>query len=516
MADDGTSTAPAAAERGPRSDDEPALRTNRSPRVILVTLLIGLFTCNVTVTILAVSIPRISDDLGASQSTLTWVVSGPILAFGIIGPAVGKLGDLWGQRRVFLLGLLGASISAAASAVAWSAGSLIAFRVLAGAQGAATGPASFALIALVYPRSQRVKALGWWSMVAAGGPVVGVVLGGPLVSAFGWRAIFAGQVPLTLAALLVAARVLPETERRGDRTFDWGGAALLALAATPVLIALNLAPDRGWSDPVVIALLFLAPLAAACFLAHESRTPKPLLPIRYLRRRNFALPILMLGLMNATYMGSFVLTPLLMQNVLGFDETRTGLVSTARPIAFAIAGPLAAFAVSRIGERFTGMAGAAAIVASMLWMSTIDRGTSALIIVGGLALAGIAMGISNPAMASTVAHAVDEADLGIAGAAQQMIVQVGVTFGIQLLQTVQRAREPVVGLGSSYSQAYLAAAVLAVLCIGAAAGVRRSSATTHPGDEVPPDADVLAAELAGVPVPDGAPLASTPRPDPVR
>ena len=489
-----------------RDADEPALRTDRSPRLILVTLLLGLFTVNVTITILAVSIPRISDDLGASQSTLTWVVSGPILVFGIIGPAVGKLGDLWGQRRIFLLGLAGALVSAGASAVAWSAGSLIAFRILAAAEGAATGPASFALIALVYPRSQRVRALGWWSMVAAGGPVIGVVIGGPLVSAFGWRILFAGQVPLVLVALVVAARVLPETPRRGDRSFDWGGAVLLALAATPLLVALNLAPGRGSSDPVVVGLLLLAPLSGVGFLAHEGRTPQPLLPPRYLRRRNFTLPIVMLGLMNATYMGSFVLTPLLMQNVLGFDETRTGLVSIARPVAFAIAGPLAALVVARIGERGTGVAGALAIVTSMVWMSTIRPGTTTLVIVGGLALAGVAMGVSNPAMSSTIAHAVDESDLGVAGAAQQMIVQVGVTFGIQLLQTVQQVREPAVGIERSYSQAYLAAAVLAGVCVVVAAGVRRAATTSGPRAPRAEEADVVEAELEGVPMPVSAPL----------
>ncbi|NLV54735.1 MAG: MFS transporter [Acidimicrobiales bacterium] len=489
-------------------DDGPALVTDRSPRTILVTLLVCLFTVNVTVTILAVSIPRIADDLDASQSVLTWVVSGPILAFGIVGPAVGKLGDLWGQRRVFLLGLAGAVLSAAASAVAWSAGSLIAFRVLAAAQGAATGPASFALIALIFPRRDRVRALGWWSMVAAGGPVVGVVIGAPLVSAFGWRALFAGQVPLILIGLAVAARVLPETPRRTSVRFDWGGAVLLALSATPVLLAMNLAPTRGWTDPLVIGLLLVSPLAAVGFLAHEGRTAQPLLPPRYLRRRNFALPILMLGLMNATYMGSFVITPLLMQNVLGFDETRTGLVSTARPIAFAVAGPLAAVVVGRLGERKAGMLGAAAIVASMVWMSTIRPGTSQIVIVGGLALAGVAMGISNPAMSSTIAHAVDEADLGVAGAAQQMFVQVGVTFGIQMMQTVQQVREPVVGLARSYGSAYLAAAVLAVLCIGAAAGVRRTTTRRVVVEAAPDGCDALDAELHGVPVPEDAPLAA--------
>jgi len=144
-----------------------------------------------------------------------------------------------------------------------------------------------------------------------------------------------------------------------------------------------------------------------------------------------------------------------------------------------------------------GLAGAAAIVASMIWMSTVRAGSSALMIIGGLALAGIAMGVSNPAMSSTVSHAVDESDLGIAGAAQQMVVQVGVTFGIQLLQTVQQVREGPAGLAGSYSQAYLAAAVLAGLCVIAAAGVRRSRRAEQAG----PERLEVEAERDGVPVP---------------
>jgi len=154
--------------------------------------------------------------------------------------------------------------------------------------------------------------------------------------------------------------------------------------------------------------------------------------------------------------------------------------------------------VARLGERVAGMSGAAAIVASMLWMATITTGSSALMIVGGLALAGVAMGVSNPAMSATISHAVDEADLGVAGAAQQMIVQVGVTFGIQLMQTVQQVREGPAGLASSYSQAYLAAAVIAGLCVVAAGGVRRSTRVDRAAHADPMDVE---AELSGIPLP---------------
>ena len=128
---------------------------------ILTTLLFGLFSVNVTVTILAVSIPTIARDLGAEQSTVTWVVTGPMLAFGVIGPLVGKLGDRLGHRRLFLWGLFGAALMAAASALAWSAGALIAFRTLGAIEGAATGPASFAVISRIFPRAERMRTLSY-------------------------------------------------------------------------------------------------------------------------------------------------------------------------------------------------------------------------------------------------------------------------------------------------------------------------------------------------------------------
>src|SRR5688500_9532655 len=166
-------------------------QSDRYPWIILTTVLFGLFTVGFTITILSNSIPRIADDLGADISTLTWTLTGPLLAFAVVGPAAGKLGDLYGQRRVYLVSLAFVCVFAALTAVAWSATSLIAFRVLGAATGAATGPASMAMINSLFPPQRRAQAMGYWSMVGAGGPVIGVVAGGPIVEAFGWRWIFA-------------------------------------------------------------------------------------------------------------------------------------------------------------------------------------------------------------------------------------------------------------------------------------------------------------------------------------
>lgn len=463
-------------------DDRPA--ANRWQ--VLVTVLFGLFAVNVTVTILAVSIPRIAGEFATSDATMTWVVVGPMLAFGVIGPLVGKLGDRLGHRRLYLWGLVGAAVMAAASAVAWSAGSLIAFRTLGAIEGAATGPASFAIIANIFPRRERVKALGYWSMVAAGSPVIGVVAGGPLVEALGWRALFVGQIPLIAVAAVFAYRLLPETPRYRTGRFDLAGAGLIALGVTPLLFALNEAPRLGWTSPLVVACLLGGPLALVAFIRVERRAEHPLLPLRYVGRPGFTFAIASQGLLNAAYMGSFILTPLLLQNVLGYSETKTGLVSIARPLAFSLVGPAAGLVVTRLGARRTASFGSAAVVVAMVWMATLGIGSAAPVIMGALALAGVGMGLAMPPLAASVTVSVDDADLGIAGAAQQMMIQVGVVFGIQVMQSVQAARVGADGLGPSYHAGYLAGVVLALAAVACAR--RIASTSTSPSESPVPSA----------------------------
>lgn len=475
---------------GAVTDDEVIDLGRRSPWLVLCVVLFGLFSVNVTITILAVSIPRIAGDFGTTDQVMTWVVTGPTLAFGIIGPLVGKMGDRLGHRRVYLWGLFGAAVMAALSAAAWSAGALIAFRTLGAIEGAATGPASFAIISRVFPREQRVKALGFWSMIGAGAPVLGVVIGGPLVETMGWRALFICQIPLVLVAGIFAWRILPETPRNHTGSFDVAGATLMALAVAPLLFALSEATQLGWGSPFVVTCLIIAPASLVAFVMVERRVADPLLPLRYFARRNFTAPIISLAFLNAAYMGSFILTPLLLESVLGYSESRTGLLSIARPLAFSIVGPLAGYLTVRIGERVAAVAGAATVVAGMIWMSTLGMSSTDLMIIGSLAVAGIGMGLSMPPLSSSITTAVDERDLGIAGAAQQMMVQVGVVFGIQVMQTVQVARVDSAGLAGSYHQAYLAGAALAMVGVVASFFIRRIARTGRPSDEI------VAAEVA--------------------
>jgi EmrB/QacA subfamily drug resistance transporter len=441
---------------------------------VLWTTLAGLFSVGFTITILTVSLPRIAADLHSDTATLTWIITGPLLAFGVVGPALGKAGDIWGQKRVYLLGLAGAIVFAALTALAWNAASLIAFRVLGAGEGAATGSASMALIMRAFPEGDRVKAMGWWSLVGAGAPVLGVVAGGPIVEHVSWRLIFAAQVPLTMVALVLAAVILPDTERGARRSLDVPGVLTLATGVTTLLFGLNRGPEWGWSHPGVVVAFLCSPLAILAFVAIERRATFPLMPLAWFRRRNFAMPVAVQFFLNFAYMGSFILTPLFLKEAFGYGETHIGLVTIARPLTFSLSAPVAGYLAVRWGERAAAVAGAVFVCASMAAWQAVGPGSTDVAVMGALALAGVGLGVALPSMAASVANAVEDEHLGIAGAVQQLITQVGIVAGIQIAQTVQAAREGDAGLVPSFHEAYLVAGAVAVLGLVAGVFVRRT------------------------------------------
>src|ERR1700761_73981 len=198
-------------------------RAVRSPRYqwwALVALLSGLLALNITFTVFVVALPTVKADFHTNLSVLAWVSTGPLLAFGVAAPFFGKVGDLFGHRRLYQFGLLGAMVSAILTATAPDVGILLFARALDGVQGPATGTASMAIILELFSRQDRVKALGWWSLVGAGGPVLGVTLGSPVIQFFGWRTLFWGQLGLLVMGAACAPLCRPAAGRAGRPAGD--------------------------------------------------------------------------------------------------------------------------------------------------------------------------------------------------------------------------------------------------------------------------------------------------------
>lgn len=469
-------------------------RSERYPWWVLWTVLAGLLSVNITFTVFVVALPQVARQLHTTVSTLTWTSTGPLLAFGVAAPILGKLGDLRGYKRLYLWGLSGAALSVVLTASAPTAGVLIAARLFDGVQGAATGAASMALVLQAFSHQDRVKAMGWWALVGAGGPVLGVTIGAPIIQYWGWRALFWGELPLMAIAAVLAVVVLPAHDRpasadvsagvesgadpslsAGDsvpsarpspespwRQLDWLGSISLSTAVTVALLGLNVAPSWGFGDPATLGLFALSAVMAVVFVLHERRAPRPLIPLHYFAKRNFVFPLGARAFVNFAYMGGFFLFPVLLEGVYGYSETSAGLLSTARPLVFSLSAPIAGYTAVKVGERWSIVAGAMALFVSMLVFTQVGGHPSVALFVVALTLSGLGNGVSTPSTAASAANEVNHDELGVMSAAQLLITQIGIVAGIQIMVTVQASGHGGVGSLASFHRAYLVGALVAL------------------------------------------------------
>ena len=458
---------------------------------VLWTVLAGLLSVNITFTVFVVALPQVARQLHTTVTTLTWTSTGPLLAFGVAAPILGKLGDLRGYKRLYLWGLSGAALSVVLTASAPTAGVLIAARLFDGVQGAATGAASMALVLQAFSHEDRVKAMGWWALVGAGGPVLGVTIGAPIIQYYGWRALFWGELPLMAAAAVLAVIVLPshdraattaaEAQRRTGRSdepvpepldpsaprespwqqLDWIGSATLSGSVTLGLLGVNVAPSWGFGAPKTVALFAVSAVLLVAFVLHERTAPRPLIPLHYFRKRNFVFPLGARAMVNFAYMGGFFLFPILMERIYGYSETSAGLLSTARPLMFSLSAPVAGYAAVKVGERWSIVAGAGALCVSMLVFTQVGADPSVVLIIVALALSGLGNGVSTPSTASSAANEVAQDELGVMSAAQLLITQIGIVAGIQAMVTVQASSHGGAGNLASFHTAYLVGALVA-------------------------------------------------------
>ncbi len=431
--------------------------------IALVTVLAGLFSSGITITILANSLSTIAKDIGTTPSLATWILTAQLLTLAVLMPMMGKLGDTHGHRRVYLIGFGVFAAMSIPTALAPNIGWLVVFRVLGAAGGAATNPTSMAIVMHSFSREDRVKALGWWQLVGAGAPVIGLAVGSAVVESFSWRWIFVGQGVISIIALGLAFVVLQETPKQAAGRFDVAGASTLALGIVSLLLGMQLLQRLG-AGALPIGLLIAAPVVLWFFVWCEQRAVEPLLPLRFFRARNFTASLVALFGANFAYMGSFIVTPLLLQHQFGYSIKGTAAVLALRPLTFSIMAPMAGYLAARLGDRLLATWGTALIAAGMVAFVIAAQQHSIVFVFIGLCGAGIGMGTGSPSLISAVGNTVESNELGVANAAQGMIGQVGVVIGIGVLSTVQSA-----GTGDhSFVNAYGVATVLAVGAIVAA------------------------------------------------
>jgi MFS family permease len=302
--------------------------------------------------------------------------------------------------------------------------------------GGATGTAAIALVAAQLPADRRARAIGLLNVAGGLAPALGVVIGGLAVDAIGWRALFVIQAVPAFIALAMAIPLLSETAHRPDVSFDTAGAFTLGIGVTSAMFAINRIRPWGIGNPWVIATIVFAPLALSSFIRIERRVHWPLLPLHYLRNRSFSASASTVFFMQASFIGSFVLAPLMLHRLFGYSVARTSLLLMSRPFGFSFGAWVAGRHHSSRSVKKLQIFGNGALLLGSAFMviGPIDR--SIWLIEVGLVVTGFANGYARTVIYALVADTVDTADIGIATGVLNMLAQLGSATGTTIMSAV--------------------------------------------------------------------------------
>ena len=385
------------------------------------------------VAIVNVALPSIKSDLGFSQANLQWVISAYAIMFGGALLLGGRLADLLGRRRLFVGGLAIFAASSLLCGLAWSEGSLVAFRAAQGLGGALLAPAALALLMTTFSEGrERNLALGIYGAASGSGAAVGVLLGGVLTSYVSWSWIFFINVPVAVAAIVLAPILLDES--RGDlahRHFDVAGAVSITGGLMLLVYAMTRATADGWGSPMTLGLLGSSIALVLAFVAIEHRSRSPLLPLRIFRSRTLTAANATMAIVGAVAFSEFFLLTLYLQDVLGYSAVESGSAFAAFALTVVVVSNIAPAVVSRYGVRTTLTAGLLASALSVAYLTRPPmQGHYFWDLFPGFVLGGAGMALSFVPVTIASLTGVERADAGVASGLVNTSRQVGGAIGL--------------------------------------------------------------------------------------
>ena len=448
---------------------------------VLILLCVAQFVDVLDVNAVVVALPSIGRELGFSQGDLQWVVTAYVLFFGGFLLLAGRLADLFGRRRMFVLGLALFAASSLLCGLAWSPLALVVFRAAQGLGAAIVAPAALAIISTTFPEGrERNLAMGVWTAVAAGGGAAGLVLGGLLTDALGWEWIFFVNVPVGAAGVALSF-VLLEADRgeRASRRLDLPGAVTVTAGLVLLVYGLTRAEGAGLGSPLTLGTLALALTLLAAFLFVERSVSDPLVPLRVFRTRDLSGSALVAFTNTATTSPVGVLVVLYLQEVLAYSPTLAGLLGLPLSLSVVAGSFLGSRLMGSLGARRTMTLGLLGICAATLITTGISSEGGLAYVVSGAVLSGLALGCSAVASTTRGTSAVEEEVRGLASGLLNSSAQVGTALGLAVLFVIAVARTDAVTVGgepgaealvAGYRWAFFVGAGIAAL--GAAAALR--------------------------------------------
>ena len=422
---------------GPVSPGPGVARWIRHPSVLLAVILTAQMMVVLDATIVNVALPHIQEDLGFSTSALSWVINAYILTFGGFMLLGARAGDLFGRRRVFLLGIALFTLSSLAGGLAVSGWTLLAARALQGMGAALAAPCALSLLTTAFPEgAQRVRAIALYTTVSAAGGATGLVLGGLLTQWVSWRWVMFVNVPIGVAVWFVGRVVLPETERRTGH-FDLLGAITCTIGVSGVVLGLVEAGSKGWTSTLTLAPLVGGIVVFAFFLHNETRVAEPIMPLRLLSHATRNAANAARALLYAGFYGLFYFMAQFLQDVQGYSPLRAGVAFVPMPASVFLASQLTSrVLLRRLPEKAVMIMGTTVAFIGLALATQIGVHTAYPQILVSLVLIGAGSGATLVTLTSASLADVEPEIAGAASGLVNVSQQLGAAVGLAVLVTV--------------------------------------------------------------------------------
>ncbi len=431
---------------------------------ILATLLIGTVTGTLGNSLVNVALPAIMDHFSVDVGTGIWAVTIYILVFAVTMPLFGRLGDMYGYKRTYLIGISVFAVSSCLAAFAPSFPGLILLRAIQGLGNGPILPAIMAIVGTIFPPGERGRAMGVWALANSASHAAGPPLSGFLTQYFGWPAIFLAYVPLCILGVFLIWRLVPDDSKSEPQPFDVIGAITLTAATLTLMFNLRQGIYLGWTSSTSLVLWGLFVGLLTIFFLTETRVQQPFVDLNLFSNRPYSAATTLAFVQAFCQFGLLFLLPLFLVEIQGYAVAQTGLILACMPVTMAVTAPAAGRLADRYGCRLLCLAGMCVVALSGLALSPLEATTPLWYVVACLVSAGVGMGMIQSPAPAAISLVVPTARLGVALGLFNMLRFVGGTLGPTVFALALQAFGPELTSSAFHMDFYLVA-VMAILAI---------------------------------------------------